>query len=105
MWKTNEMYDTYPKSYWYKLLKMEDKKWNNHKSYITILDKNTQKRTLWNEDPMTTRRQPEKGDDVFGLFSTFVQQKNEFKFLEIFCKMCQHDDFQMTENDSFIYGK
>ena len=54
---------------------------------------------------MTTRRQPEKGDDVFGLFSTFVQQKNEFKFLEIFCKMCQHDDFQMTENDSFIYGK
>ena len=33
--------------YWYKLLENTRKIWNNHKSYITILDKNTQKRILW----------------------------------------------------------
>ena len=48
MCNTNEICDTYPESSWYKLLKNARKNWNNHKSYITILDKNTQKRTLWN---------------------------------------------------------
>ena len=32
---------------WYKLLENTRKSWNNHKSYITILDKNTPKRILW----------------------------------------------------------
>ena len=47
MWITNEIYDTHPESSWYKLLKNEKKSWNNHKIYFTILDRNTQKWTLW----------------------------------------------------------
>jgi len=47
MWNTNEICDTYAESSWYKLLKNARKSWNNHKSYITILDKNTQKWILW----------------------------------------------------------
>ena len=47
VWHTIEMFDTYPESSWYKLLENTRKSWNNQKSYITILDKNTQKRILW----------------------------------------------------------
>jgi len=47
VWHTIEMFDTYPDSSWYKLLKNKRKSWNNQKSYFTILDKNTQKRILW----------------------------------------------------------
>ena len=46
VWHTIEMFDTYPESSWYKLLENTRKSWNNHKSYFTILDKNTQKRIL-----------------------------------------------------------
>ena len=46
VWHTIEMFDTYPESSWYKLLENTRKNWNNHKSYFTILDKNTQKRIL-----------------------------------------------------------
>ena len=47
MCNTNEICDTYPESSWYKLLKNARKSWNNHKSFWTLLDKNTQKRILW----------------------------------------------------------
>ena len=46
MCNTNEICDTYPESSWYKLLKNARKSWNNHKSFWTLLDKNTQKRIL-----------------------------------------------------------
>ena len=47
----------------------------------------------------TVKWGPEKGDNVFGLFATFVQQKNEFKFLDIFCKMCQHGPTRWLPDD------
>ena len=46
VWHAIEMFDTYPESSWYKLLKNTRNSWNNQKSYFTILDKNTQKRIL-----------------------------------------------------------
>ena len=75
MCNTNEICDTYPESSWYKLLKNARKSWNNHKSYITILDKNTQKLILWCVEFDARKCTSNKKENVFEMARSFFDTK------------------------------